>query len=53
MAMGLANSNPAIFVLASLSLTCLVSLLMSNLVEKRFLVGSSHFGGEAGPQTAA
>lgn len=47
-AIGLTSLNPAIFVMASLLLTFVVSLLMWNLVEKRFLTGSSHFSRATG-----
>jgi peptidoglycan/LPS O-acetylase OafA/YrhL len=42
-AIGFARLNPAIFLFASLSLIGFVSLLMWNLVERRFLAKSSHY----------
>jgi peptidoglycan/LPS O-acetylase OafA/YrhL len=46
-ALGLARFNPAIFLIVSLSLIFLASLLMWHLVEKRFLKSSSHYRQEA------
>jgi peptidoglycan/LPS O-acetylase OafA/YrhL len=42
-AVGLARFNPAIFLIASLSLTGLTGFLMWHLVENRFLASSSHY----------
>jgi peptidoglycan/LPS O-acetylase OafA/YrhL len=42
-ALGVADSNPAIFLVVSLSLIGLAAFLMWHLVERRFLAGSSHY----------
>jgi peptidoglycan/LPS O-acetylase OafA/YrhL len=42
-ALGFARLNPAIFIMISLALTGLASVLMWHLVENRFLATSSHY----------